>query len=159
MENTSTERIVSIAAAQKEYFNTGATLNIAFRKQMLKKLLAALERWDDKLAAALWTDLHKSYEEAYLTEISRDQRASQESSQVGSQEKRMHTDKTLSITNLHRERAPGMLTRHFTMELSRAAAAQPSRRSDFVRMHGYAEAFAIRSDRFKGHRRYDQRNI
>ena len=70
MENTSTERIVSIAAAQKEYFNSGATLDIAFRKQMLKKLLAALEKWDDKLADALWTDLHKSYEEAYLTEIS-----------------------------------------------------------------------------------------
>ena len=70
MENTSTERIVSIAAAQKEYFDTGATLNIAFRKQMLKKLLDALEKWDDKLADALWADLHKSYEEAYLTEIS-----------------------------------------------------------------------------------------
>lgn len=70
MENTSTERIVSIAAAQKEYFNTGATLDIAFRKQMLRKLLAALEKWDDKLADALWADLHKSYEEAYLTEIS-----------------------------------------------------------------------------------------
>ena len=70
MENTSTERIVSIAAAQKEYFSTGATLGIEFRKQMLRKLLAALEKWDDKLAAALWTDLHKSYEEAYLTEIS-----------------------------------------------------------------------------------------
>ena len=70
MENTSTERIVRIAAAQKEYFNTGATLDIEFRRNMLKKLLAALERWDDKLAAALWTDLHKSYEESYLTEIS-----------------------------------------------------------------------------------------
>lgn len=70
MENTSTERIISIAAAQKEYFSTGATLDIAFRKEMLKKLLAALEKWDEKLAEALWTDLHKSYEEAYLTEIS-----------------------------------------------------------------------------------------
>ncbi len=58
MENTSTERIVSIAAAQKEYFDTGATLNIAFRKQMLRKLLDALEKWDDKLADALWADLH-----------------------------------------------------------------------------------------------------
>ncbi len=70
MENTSTEKIISITAAQKEYFHSGATLDIAFRRQMLKKLLAAIEKWDGKLAEALWTDLHKSYEEAYLTEIS-----------------------------------------------------------------------------------------
>lgn len=70
MENTSTEKIISITAAQKEYFHSGATLDIAFRRQMLKKLLAAIEKWDGKLADALWTDLHKSYEEAYLTEIS-----------------------------------------------------------------------------------------
>ena len=70
MKNTSTEKIISITAAQKEYFHSGATLDIAFRRQMLKKLLAAIEKWDEKLAEALWTDLHKSYEEAYLTEIS-----------------------------------------------------------------------------------------
>jgi aldehyde dehydrogenase (NAD+) len=29
-----------------------------------------MEKWEGKLAAALWADLHKSYEEAYLTEIS-----------------------------------------------------------------------------------------
>ena len=34
------------------------------------KLLEAMEKWESKLADALWTDLHKSYEEAYLTEIS-----------------------------------------------------------------------------------------
>ena len=37
---------------------------------MLVKLLDAMEKWEEKLAEALWTDLHKSYEEAYLTEIS-----------------------------------------------------------------------------------------
>jgi aldehyde dehydrogenase (NAD+) len=37
---------------------------------MLKKFLAALDKWEDKIADALWTDLHKSYEEAYMTEIS-----------------------------------------------------------------------------------------
>lgn len=70
MENTASDRIISIAKAQKAYFKTGATLDIKFRKLMLRKLLAALEKWDDKLAEALWTDLHKSYEEAYMTEIS-----------------------------------------------------------------------------------------
>lgn len=70
MENTSTERIISIVQAQNDYFRSGATLDIAFRRQMLKKLLAAIEKWEDRIADALWTDLHKSYEEAYLTEIS-----------------------------------------------------------------------------------------
>ena len=70
MENTSTERIINISRKQKEFFRTGATLDISFRKEMLRKLLAAMEKWEQKLADALWTDLHKSYEEAYLTEIS-----------------------------------------------------------------------------------------
>ena len=70
MENTSTDKIISIHAAQKEYFRSGATLCPCFRKNMLKKLLEAMEKWEPKLADALWTDLHKSYEEAYLTEIS-----------------------------------------------------------------------------------------
>ena len=70
MENTSTEKIISIRESQKAYFHGGATLNISFRKNMLKKLLAAMEAWENRLCDALWVDLHKSYEEAYLTEIS-----------------------------------------------------------------------------------------
>ena len=70
MKNTPTDKIISIAHAQKEFFRSGATLDIAFRKEMLKKLLGAMEKWEAKLSEALWTDLHKSYEEAYLTEIS-----------------------------------------------------------------------------------------
>ena len=70
MENTSTERIIRIAQKQKEYFRSGETLDISFRKSMLKRLLGAMQKWESKIADALWTDLHKSYEEAYLTEIS-----------------------------------------------------------------------------------------
>ena len=70
MENTSTERIINIREAQKTFFASGATLDIKFRKEMLLNLLSAIEKWEDRLAEALWTDLHKSYEEAYLTEIS-----------------------------------------------------------------------------------------
>ena len=68
--NTSDERIVEICKAQREYFQSGATLDIAFRKAMLRKLLAAMEKWEQKISDALWNDLHKSYQEAYLTEIS-----------------------------------------------------------------------------------------
>ena len=70
MENTATERIISLAESQKQYFRSGATLDIRFRKEMLGRLADAMEKWEDRLADALWTDLHKSYEEAYLTEIS-----------------------------------------------------------------------------------------
>ena len=37
---------------------------------MLKRLLSALEFWEQRICDALWADMHKSYEEAYLTEIS-----------------------------------------------------------------------------------------
>ena len=70
IENTTTDRIISIRKAQQDYFRSGVTLDINFRKQMLRKLLQAMNTWEKKLTDALWTDLHKSYEEAYLTEIS-----------------------------------------------------------------------------------------
>ena len=70
MKNTPNDKIISIHQQQKAFFKTGATLDISFRKAMLKKLLGAMEKWEAKLSEALWTDLHKSYEEAYLTEIS-----------------------------------------------------------------------------------------
>ena len=37
---------------------------------MLKRLLSALEFWEERICDALWKDMHKSYEEAYLTELS-----------------------------------------------------------------------------------------
>ena len=55
---------------QKAYFHSGATLALPFRKQMLRKLSDAMHQYEKPLAEALWTDLHKSYEEAYLTELS-----------------------------------------------------------------------------------------
>ncbi len=70
MTNTPTENITGLHASQKSFFQSGKTLDLKFRKEMLKRLLGAIEAWEDRLAAALWADLHKSYEEAYLTEIS-----------------------------------------------------------------------------------------
>ena len=55
---------------QKQYFRSGATLALSFRKQMLKRLADAMHQYEKPLAEALWIDLHKSYEEAYLTELS-----------------------------------------------------------------------------------------
>lgn len=69
MENTSTSKIDALLAAQKAFFKTGESRNISFRKQQLKAFLRAMETYEQELADALWTDMHKSYEEAYLTEI------------------------------------------------------------------------------------------
>ena len=64
------KNINDITLAQRQYFMSGATLDIKFRKQMLRCLLGSLDKWESRLYDALWTDLHKSYEEAFLTEIS-----------------------------------------------------------------------------------------
>ena len=55
---------------QQQYFRLGATLPLCFRRQMLRQLSNAMHEYEKPLAEALWTDLHKSYEEAYLTELS-----------------------------------------------------------------------------------------
>ncbi|MBP3426437.1 MAG: aldehyde dehydrogenase [Rikenellaceae bacterium] len=70
MENTPVERIPQIVAAQRRFFGSGATLDIKFRREALKRLAKALDHWEKPLAEALWMDLHKSYQEAYLTELS-----------------------------------------------------------------------------------------
>ena len=70
MENTSLSYISQTLAAQRQYFASGKTRSISFRRQMLKHLLAVLKQWEKPLCEALWQDLHKSYQEAYLTEIS-----------------------------------------------------------------------------------------
>ena len=64
------DKIAAIRLAQACFFKSGTTLEISFRTSMLRKLQAALEKWEKPLADALWTDLHKSYEEAYMTELS-----------------------------------------------------------------------------------------
>lgn len=68
--NTPKDKIQAIAVAQKQYFRTGATLDIKFRLQMLRRLEEGIRTHEKALCDALWADLHKSYEEAYLTEIS-----------------------------------------------------------------------------------------
>ena len=70
MINTSLDTITRIHAAQQAFFATRATYDIKFRKAMLKKLQAALLKWEKPLCDAIYKDLHKSYEEAYLTELS-----------------------------------------------------------------------------------------
>lgn len=70
MIQDSTERILELNRLQRDYYATGATRDIAFRKSMLRKLLAAIKQWEKPLYEALWSDLHKSEQEAFLTEVS-----------------------------------------------------------------------------------------
>ena len=67
--NTPQERITEILVSQREYFSKGTTLSVKFRKEQLRKLVQAIDKFEKPLADALWTDLHKSFQEAYLTEI------------------------------------------------------------------------------------------
>lgn len=62
--------IDTLFSNQKRYFATGKTLPISFRKARLKDFERALKAWEKRICEALWKDMHKSYEEAYLTETS-----------------------------------------------------------------------------------------
>ena len=70
IDNTPTEDIKSIVKEQREFFASNATLSRKFRKEQLRKLQRALEEWEKPLCDALWKDLHKSAEEAIMTETS-----------------------------------------------------------------------------------------
>lgn len=70
LTNTPDALIDKITASQKAFFASHATLDVKWRKAQLKTLLEAMDKWEQPLAQALMTDLHKSYKEAYLTEIS-----------------------------------------------------------------------------------------
>jgi aldehyde dehydrogenase (NAD+) len=70
MDETPRSTIENMLLEQRRFFATHQTKSISFRLEMLKKFKAAIIKYEVKIAEALWLDLHKSYEEAYLTEIS-----------------------------------------------------------------------------------------
>ena len=49
--------IHEITDQQRSYFQSGATLPVSFRIEMLKKLRAALDRYEAEITAALKEDL------------------------------------------------------------------------------------------------------
>ena len=70
IQNTPNERISAIVKAQRAHFASYATLPVEHRLEMLRRLRKAITDNERALTDALYKDLHKSYEEAYLTEIS-----------------------------------------------------------------------------------------
>ena len=69
IDNTTPERIGELIGRQRTFFASGVTRDIDWRRFQLKRFQDGLKKWEKPLCDALWTDLHKSYEEAYLTEI------------------------------------------------------------------------------------------
>ena len=54
--------------AMRQYFDGGATKSYTFRKEQLKKLRAALLKYEAAFHTALYSDLKKSPEECWVTE-------------------------------------------------------------------------------------------
>ncbi|QMV44941.1 aldehyde dehydrogenase [Cohnella cholangitidis] len=64
-----TASLDAIIGSQKQYYRTGETRPVAFRKEQLMKLRNAIQRFEPDILAALKQDLNKSEQEAYATEI------------------------------------------------------------------------------------------
>jgi aldehyde dehydrogenase (NAD+) len=70
MVETLEDKIHEVHTAQKRFFASYETRETQFRISQLKKLKQVIADYENRIQEALWQDLHKSPEEAYLTEIS-----------------------------------------------------------------------------------------
>lgn len=69
MENTDSNKVLSILAEHKEFFETGETKNIDFRITQLKRLKVVIQNNEELLMEALKKDLNKSQFESYAAEV------------------------------------------------------------------------------------------
>ena len=53
---------------QREYYRSGATVNVKFRIEQLKKLYTAVKKYKNEIGAALYEDLGKSEYESFMCE-------------------------------------------------------------------------------------------
>lgn len=70
MNDTAEHIVDELIENQKVFFATNQTKSVKFRLKQLRILKDAIVKYQTKIEEALWKDLHKSPEEAYLTEIS-----------------------------------------------------------------------------------------
>ena len=61
--------IKEILESQRKYFNSGATLPVEFRVKMLKRLYAAIKKYEVEIEDALTQDLGKSDFEGFMCEV------------------------------------------------------------------------------------------
>lgn len=70
MTETPIAELTELFKGQKEFFASHKTKELDFRREQLKKLKKAILKYENEVNEALWEDLHKSKEEAFLTETS-----------------------------------------------------------------------------------------
>lgn len=63
-----TEEIKLVIDSQREYFKTGATLNVDERLRNLRKLKKLIIEYEEELKVAMWSDFHKPSFEVMATE-------------------------------------------------------------------------------------------
>ena len=63
------EEIKEIVTSQRNFFQTGKTLQVNYRMQALKKLKVCIEQYESEIAEALKKDLGKSNFEGYMCEV------------------------------------------------------------------------------------------
>lgn len=61
--------IQALVAAQRAYFQTGATLSLSARREALRRLKGAITAREGDISAALRADLNKSPTESYMCEV------------------------------------------------------------------------------------------
>jgi len=62
------EQIGSLLAGQRKYYKSGATIPVKFRIEQLKKLYAAIKKYQEEIHEALFCDLGKSSYEGFMCE-------------------------------------------------------------------------------------------
>ena len=70
MKETEEKVIALHLKSQRAFFASNETKDLTFRLEQLRKLKEVVLEYQERIQHALWDDLHKSPEEAYLTEIS-----------------------------------------------------------------------------------------
>ena len=70
MKDTSEKTIDKLLEQQRAFYASQQTKSLKFRVEQLKKFNQAIDKYEQKIADALKADLNKSFQEAYLTEIS-----------------------------------------------------------------------------------------
>lgn len=63
------KQIVELLEKQRRFYQSGATIPVDFRIQQLKKLYAAVKKYENDIQKALFTDLGKSGFEGFMCEI------------------------------------------------------------------------------------------
>jgi len=69
MANFTVQDVEFMITEQRNYFFSGATKKIEFRKEQLRKLKGTISHYEKEIMQALYEDLHKSEFEAYSTEV------------------------------------------------------------------------------------------